>query len=92
MSEQPHNLMSCREMLSSLGAYLDGEVSEELCSIIEEHMKGCPHCTIVVNTLHKTIDLYHEAALETEIPQEVTRRLYQRLHLEDFQQKESSST
>lgn len=91
MNDQPHDHLTCREMLSSLGAYLDGELSEDLCSVIEEHMKDCPRCTVVVNTLHKTIDLYQETANETQIPQEVTQRLYQRLHLDDFQKDSPSS-
>ncbi|MCS6906929.1 MAG: zf-HC2 domain-containing protein [Anaerolineales bacterium] len=76
---------SCREMLSALSEYLDGELASELCAAIEVHLAECKNCRIVVDTLRKTITLYHQyAEEEASLPQEVRYRLFKRLNLEDF--------
>jgi predicted anti-sigma-YlaC factor YlaD len=76
---------SCREMLSSLSEYLDGELEAELCAAIESHLAECNNCRIVVDTLRKTIILYHQhAEQDLSMPEEVRLRLFKRLNLEDF--------
>ncbi|MCX8061858.1 MAG: zf-HC2 domain-containing protein [Anaerolineales bacterium] len=76
---------SCREMLGSLSEYLDGELEAELCAAIESHLSECENCRIVVDTLRKTITLYHQHAEEDpQLPAEVRLRLFKRLNLEDF--------
>lgn len=87
MDEAPQHIEeceSCSQLLSSLSEYIDGALSPELCAAIEEHMKDCQRCTIVVNTLKKTVELYHENAEGTELPDDVKQRLYVRLNIEDF--------
>jgi anti-sigma factor (TIGR02949 family) len=81
---------SCREMLSSLSLYLDGELEAEICAAIESHLAECENCRIVVDTLRKTITLYRQqAAEEPSYPEEVRFRLYKRLNLEDFSKREA---
>jgi len=82
--------ISCKKLLGSLSDYIDGELSEELCQKIEQHMAGCEHCRVVVDTTNKTIHLYHDAGQETEIPEDVRGRLVETLHLEDFIKPKSS--
>ena len=38
---------------TTLGEYVDGTLSEELCAELERHMKDCQRCRVVVNTLKK---------------------------------------
>lgn len=73
----------CRELLSQLSDYIDGELEEALCAEIEQHMAGCADCRAVVNTLEKTVELYR-AAGRTETPQDVRGRLYKVLKLDQF--------
>ncbi len=76
---------SCREMLGSLSDYLDGEAEAEICAAIESHLAECENCRIVVDTLRKTIILYHQQAEEEPLlPQDVRSRLFKRLNLEDY--------
>lgn len=75
----------CSQMLSTLGEYVDGGLSPELCAELERHMKDCHRCRIVVDTLKKTIELYHETSEDTQMPNDVRARLYMRLNLEDYQ-------
>ncbi len=40
----------CNQLLADLSAYLDGEMSAELCTEIEHHLTGCEDCRVVVDT------------------------------------------
>jgi anti-sigma factor RsiW len=75
---------NCNHLLSSLCEYVDGTLSEELCSDLERHMKDCPRCRVVVNTTKKTVELYQQAAEDTQLPEDVRERLYIRLNIEDY--------
>ncbi len=77
---------TCHELLSSLSEYVDGELSDDLCAVIEQHMAGCQDCQIVVDTLRKTISLYHASAQQVEVPEEVRDRLFHCLDLDEFTQ------
>ncbi|MBN1536693.1 MAG: zf-HC2 domain-containing protein [Anaerolineales bacterium] len=74
----------CRYLLGSLSEYIDGKLDESICQEIEQHMAGCENCRVVIDTLRKTVSLYHEEALHTQTPEDVRQRLYKRLKLEDF--------
>ena len=74
----------CRYLLDSLSDFIDGTLSSELCNEIERHMADCENCRIVVDSLRKTLYLYHETAAPPAVPDEVRARLYQRLDLEEF--------
>lgn len=83
---------NCRELLSTLSEYVDGALGEELCTEIERHMAGCNNCRIVVDSLRKTIYLYHAtAATPPSMPEEVRDRLFRRLNLDDFLTKDQAS-
>ena len=71
-------------MLSTLGDYVEGSLNPELCLELECHLKTCHRCRVVVDTLRKTIDLYHETAEDTSMPADVRQRLYLRLNLDDY--------
>lgn len=82
------NHQNCRELLDSLSDYVDGSLSEVLCEEIERHMEGCENCRIVVDSLRKTVYLYHTtAATVPDMPDDVRERLYRRLELEEYLHK-----
>lgn len=74
----------CENLLGSLSDYVDGSLREELCREIEEHMAGCENCRVVVDTLKKTVFLYHSSAGAESVPAEVRERLYRALDLDDL--------
>ena len=74
---------SCHHLLENMSAYLDGETSAELCAEIERHLAGCQDCQVVVDTLRKTIALYHELPQPT-LPPEARLQLYASLDLSEF--------
>jgi len=78
---------TCNELLSSLSEYVDGELGEDLCALIEQHMSGCQDCRIVVDSLRKTIYLYQASASQVEVPEDVRDRLFHCLDLDEFIKK-----
>lgn len=88
MSKPKHaHDLSCKQLLASISDYVEGDIGPELCQEIERHIAGCEHCRVVVDTLNKTITLYHASAHESEIPNEARDRLYQVLKLDDLLEK-----
>nr|MCU0508247.1 zf-HC2 domain-containing protein [Anaerolineae bacterium] len=67
-------------MLGTLSDYIDGELEAELCAEIEQHVAECDNCRIVVDTLKRTVTLYHDHGHEP-LPDEVKLRLLAALDL-----------
>ncbi len=76
--------LNCGALLESLSEYVDGVLGDALCEEIESHVAACDDCRVVVDTLKKTIYLYHETSEKTAIPLDVRERLFHRLNLDDF--------
>ena len=51
--------LECKEVLDQLSEYVDAEARAELCRAIEDHLARCGGCKLVVDTVRKTILLYH---------------------------------
>jgi anti-sigma factor RsiW len=79
---------TCHELLGSLSEYVDGALGPELCAELERHLAGCDNCQIVVDSLRKTVYLYQVTAESPEVPDEVRRRLYHCLNLDEFLEKQ----
>ncbi|MHB8159909.1 MAG: anti-sigma factor family protein [Thermoleophilia bacterium] len=76
--------MDCREILEGLSEYIDEELADKTCREIESHLKHCYNCRVVVNTLRRTVTLYHEAP-QPELPGDVRVRLHKVIRLgEEF--------
>ena len=73
--------MKCREMLGALSDYIDDELEAHLCAAIEAHMRDCPDCQVMVDTLNKTVVLYRTRG-QSDLPPDVHARLYAVLDLE----------
>jgi anti-sigma factor RsiW len=86
-TKKNHEHKNCRQLLGSLSEYVDGELDEELCSILEEHLLDCEDCRIVVDTLRKTVYLYHESSQDESIPVDIRTRLYKSLNIEQYLDK-----
>lgn len=71
----------CRDLLGQLSDYVDGELEAALCAELEAHMAECPNCRAMVDTVRKTITLYHTQA-SADLPADVEERLYRVLNLD----------
>ncbi len=72
-----------RYLLDTLSDYLDGEATAALCAESERHRDGCTDCRVVVDTLRRTVALYHELPQPT-LPAEARHRLDKALDLSEF--------
>ncbi len=83
---------SCKQMLGNLSDFIDGDLQAELCSEIEEHLKNCKNCRIVVDTLKKTVELYERCASdETNLPDDIRERLFKKLALNEWMDHQDPS-
>ncbi len=78
-----HSREACRRYLASLGDYVEGALSADLCDELEAHMAICENCRVVVNTLAKTITLYRQMP-SPELPSAVKERLFAVLDLKPY--------
>ena len=87
MPTKPHEHKNCRKLLGSLSEYVDGELDDELCSALEQHLENCDDCRIVVDTLRKTVSLYHATANAEDMPLDIKKRLFKSLNIEEYLEK-----
>lgn len=65
--------VECRQVLSEIEAYLDGELDAVRCAAIERHCNGCPSCASVARGLNETIGLCRDAG-RAPLPEPVRAR------------------
>jgi hypothetical protein len=53
--------MTCREVQSLSGNYLDGELPEELCDSVQRHLLRCGTCREDVDSLRMTLEVLSRA-------------------------------
>ena len=68
----------CKKMLSELSDYIDGELADELCQQLEEHLADCENCRIMLDSLTKTVRIYCEGK-EQPLPDAVRSSLRETL-------------
>jgi hypothetical protein len=53
---------------------IEDRVSASLRAELEEHLRGCEHCVVTLNTTRKTIEIYRSHELY-ELPNDLRQRL-----------------
>jgi hypothetical protein len=71
--------ISCEEVWREISNYLEDATSAELRARMEEHFKGCKHCTAVLDGTRNVVRLVG-AAGAFELPAGLSDRLYQKLN------------
>ncbi len=79
----------CRYWLNFFSEYIDEELEAEVCRELESHLRRCPHCRVVVDTLRQTLYLYQTTMRDAapSLPPDVQQRLYARISLEALRQR-----
>lgn len=77
----------CSEYCHMLSDFVDGDLSQEFCLLLEKHLQECENCRIVLNTMKKTIEIYQQTEETTKIPEDVKERLLTSLSLEGYIKK-----
>lgn len=55
--EHRHSKAGCLKILQRLSAYLDDELTTEVCKEVRAHMGACPKCELFLDSLRQTISL-----------------------------------
>ncbi len=63
----------CRDFLEQLSRYLDDELPAAERKTIESHLRDCPCCEEVLDSLKHTVAICHDEG-RPELPPEVRRR------------------
>lgn len=71
-------MMECKDVLGNLSNYVDGEVSVELRTALEEHVSKCRRCRVVFGTTEKALKIILDVE-PFEVPLAVSARLYTKL-------------
>ncbi|MGH9510166.1 MAG: anti-sigma factor family protein [Terriglobales bacterium] len=70
--------ISCQEVWREVSNYLENDLTPELRARIEEHLKGCAHCSAIVDGTRNVVELVCcDRALA--LPEGFSQRLGQRL-------------
>jgi RNA polymerase sigma-70 factor (ECF subfamily) len=70
----------CRPFMDRFCETLGEDPSSPLCRELEKHLKDCPDCSLQVNTIKRTVEIYR-ALPRRKVPGEVQERLLVRLNL-----------
>ena len=52
-----HTKAGCMKILQRLSAYLDDELTADVCQEVRAHMGACPKCEVFLDSLRQTISL-----------------------------------
>lgn len=55
--KQAHGKAHCLRILRQLSAYIDDELSGDICDEIRRHLGACPNCETFVTSLRQTVSL-----------------------------------
>lgn len=67
--------MTCTEFLALLDDVIDDTVTEHMRADLQEHLRGCEHCEVTLNTTRKTIQIYRSHEIY-ELPPDLRERLH----------------
>src|ERR1700688_5312527 len=71
-------VVSCEEVWREISNYLEGEVDASLRAAMEYHLRGCKHCTAVLDGMRNVVQLYGDERM-FEVPLGFSHRLHRRL-------------
>ena len=81
MTNTHKHTANCRHLLDQVSDYIDGELEANLCAELEKHLADCDNCSVLVDTLHKTVLIYQKDYQQNQVTlsNEVTARLWEAL-------------
>jgi hypothetical protein len=65
---------TCKDFCALLSDYIDGEVPEDFCRLLEEHLEVCPPCSLQYESLKTAVDLCCRGIVD-KCPEDVGVRL-----------------
>lgn len=82
-------VVRCAEVWQEISNYLDGEVDPGMRAAMEEHFRGCKHCSAVLDGARNVVQLYGDERM-LEVPVGFSQRLHRKLETGMPQRKGSA--
>jgi hypothetical protein len=76
-------VVNCEEVWREISNYLDSEVEPDLRLAMEEHIRGCRRCAVVLDGTRNVVQLYGDERM-LEVPLGFSQRLQHRLEEENM--------
>jgi hypothetical protein len=67
--------VTCTEFLAQLDDMIDNTVTATMRADLQEHLRGCEHCEVTLNTTRKTIEIYRSHEIY-DLPTDLRERLH----------------
>ena len=67
--------MTCTEFIALLDELIDDALPSQTRAQLQDHLNGCEHCEVTLNTTRKTIEIYRSHEVY-ELPNSVRQRLH----------------
>jgi len=67
--------VTCTEFLAQLDDLIDDTVTTKMRADLQEHLRGCDHCEVTLNTTRKTIEIYRSHEIY-DLPNDLRDRLH----------------
>ncbi|MGB6190888.1 MAG: zf-HC2 domain-containing protein [Terracidiphilus sp.] len=67
--------MTCTEFLAQLDDLIDDVATAGMRADLQEHLRGCQHCEVTLNTTRKTIEIYRSHEIY-DLPSDLRERLH----------------
>ena len=68
-------MFNCKDSIEKLLEYLEGEVSPEVKTHLDQHFQGCTPCEEFLKQYRQTPPMCRKALLRNRMPREVADRL-----------------
>ena len=69
-------MVTCAQVLKELSNYIDGDIDPQLRAEIEQHLRGCRRCSVILDSTRKTLRIVGDERV-FEIPLGYSERLHQ---------------
>jgi len=70
--------LNCEEVIQELSNFIDGDLDPALKRELENHLKDCADCRLIVNQTKKTIEIFCDSE-PVELPSDMQSRLHDML-------------
>jgi hypothetical protein len=67
--------VTCTEFLAQLDDLIDDVVTSQMRADLQDHLRGCEHCEVTLNTTRKTIEIYRSHEIY-DLPSGLRERLH----------------
>ncbi len=70
----------CRPFMERLCEALGEDITSPICRELKEHLDQCPECSLQIDTVRRTVEIYRSVPPE-RVPGDVEKRLLAKLQL-----------